>query len=157
MITLTHWQRPGTACWHPSDQTESLRDELDRLFALPAHGWFRDSSGHSDGWIPAMDLCEDKERFLVKAELPGMKKEDIVMSLHDGVLTLSGQRKQDEKAEKTEIHRSERFYGRFERKVSLPAAVDAEKVQATYQDGILTVILPKTEAAKPRTITISEN
>src|SRR5205807_9988386 len=106
------------------------------------------------GWSPALDLYDNKENFLVKAEVPGMKKEDIEISLHDGVLTVSGERREEKKHEGADIHRSERFVGRFQRTLTLPSDVDADKVKASYQDGILTVTLPKSEAAKPKQIQI---
>jgi len=92
---------------------------------------------------------------IVKAELPGMKKEEIEISLHDGVLSLSGERKAQDKYEEADTCRSERFLGRFHRTFELPAPVEADKVKATYQDGILTVTLPKSEEAKPKQIEVN--
>jgi HSP20 family protein len=89
----------------------------------------------------------------VVAEVPGLKKDDIELSLHGGVLTISGERKQDKKGE--EGYRNERFFGRFQRSVTLPTSVDGNKVKATYQDGILKVVLPKAEEAKPKQIDVS--
>jgi len=106
------------------------------------------------GWSPALDLHEDTDNFFVSAELPGMKKEEIEISLQDGVLTLSGERKHEKTENTTEIHRSERFVGRFQRTLTLPAAVDADKVKASYQEGILNVTLPKAETAKPKQIQV---
>ena len=79
------------------------------------------------GWSPTLDLYEDKDNFLVKAELPGMKKEEIEIQLHDGVLTLSGERKEEKKSEGADIHRSERFVGRFQRTLTLPSQVDCRQ------------------------------
>ena len=93
---------------------------------------------------------------MVKAELPGLKKEDINVSLHDGDLVISGERKHDAKSEGTEVYRAERFFGKFQRTVSLPPAVAANNVKAEYKDGILTVTLPKSEEAKPRQIQVNE-
>ena len=107
------------------------------------------------GWTPALDLYEDKDGFTLKAELPGMKKEDIELSLHDGSLSISGERKHEEKHSDSEVYRAERFYGRFQRTVTLPAPVAADKVKAQYKDGILTVTLPKTEEAKPKHIEVN--
>ena len=105
--------------------------------------------------MPALDLYEDKDNFVLKAELPGMKKEEIDISLHEGVLTLSGERKEERKEEGADTYRSERYYGRFHRTIALPSAVNGEKVSASYKDGILTVTLPKTEEAKPKQIPIN--
>jgi HSP20 family protein len=86
-----------------------------------------------------------------------MKKEDIDVSLHDGSLSISGERKSEEKVDEGEVYRSERFFGRFQRTVALPAAVDAGKIKAQYQDGVLTVTLPKAEEAKPKQIDVQVN
>jgi HSP20 family protein len=107
------------------------------------------------GWTPAMDVYEDRENFYVKAELPGMKKEDINISLHNGALSISGERKSETTHEDSASHRTERFFGRFQRSVSLPSAVAADKVKAQYKDGVLTVTLPKTEEAKPKQIDVN--
>lgn len=91
----------------------------------------------------------------MRAEVPGMKKDEIDISLHEGVLTLSGERKLEKEYEKAEGHRVERFVGRFQRSITLPSQVDATKVRATYRDGILAVTLPKAEQAKPKQISVS--
>jgi HSP20 family protein len=106
------------------------------------------------GWPPALDLHEDKDTLVVKVELPGMKKEDIEISLHDGCLSISGERKNEQKFEDAEVYRAERFVGRFQRTVTLPAPVAADKVKADYKDGVLTVTLPKTEEARPKQISV---
>jgi HSP20 family protein len=105
--------------------------------------------------MPPLDVFEDKDNLIVRAEVPGMKREDIDVSFHDGVLTLSGERKSEEKYSEAETYRSERFLGRFQRTVTLPTPVDADKVKANYKDGILTVTLPKTEEAKPKQIEVN--
>jgi HSP20 family protein len=104
-----------------------------------------------------VDLYEDKDNVIVKAELPGLKREDIEVSLHDGALSVSGERKTEEKVENAEVRRTERFVARFQRTITLPSAVKADKVNAQYKDGVLTVTLPKAEEAKPRQIQISAN
>jgi HSP20 family protein len=112
-------------------------------------------TGLFGGWSPALDVYDDKDNFVVKVELPGMKKEDIGLSLHDGMLTISGERQHERKNESGETFRSERYFGKFQRSVALPALVDASKVTASYKDGILTVDLPKSEEAKPKQIEVS--
>lgn len=107
------------------------------------------------GWTPALDMYEDKDNLYIRAELPGMKKEDIELSLHEGTLSLSGERKKESKHEEAEVYRTERFFGRFQRTVTLPAPVAADKVNAQYKDGVLTVTLPKTEEAKPKHIDVN--
>ena len=151
-MTLTRWQKPN---WDPARQLSTLRDEIDRLFESPL-SWFENGSQpFSSGWAPAIDVYEDKDSVFVRAELPGMKKDEIDISLQEGVLTLSGERKFEKEYEKAESHRTERFVGRFQRSVTLPAPVEASKVRATYKDGVLAVTLPKLEEAKPRQITVN--
>jgi HSP20 family protein len=153
-MNLIRWQRPLWEDWPGLGRLSSLRDELDRLFESPWADLSRTSQLLS-GWTPALDVYEDKENFIVKAELPGMKKEDIDVSLHDGSLSISGERKSETKHEDAEVHRTERFFGRFQRTVTLPTSVAADKVKAQYKDGVLTVTLPKTEEAKPKQIDVS--
>jgi HSP20 family protein len=107
-------------------------------------------------WTPALDLYEGKDELVVRAELPGMKKEEIDIALHEGVLSISGERKAEVLPEDSEPHRSERFFGRFQRSLELPKPVKVEEVKAAYRDGILTITLPKTEEAKPRKIEVTE-
>jgi HSP20 family protein len=156
MNSLTRWQRPGLAMWPSFGRLTSLRDEIDRLFEAPLAELVRTSQLLS-GWTPALDVYEDKDNVYVKAELPGMKREDIDLSLHDGTLSISGERKTEEKRQDSEVYRSERFVGRFQRTVTLPTPVAADKVKAQYKDGILTVTLPKTEEAKPKHIDVNVN
>jgi HSP20 family protein len=142
--------------WPSFGRLTSLRDEIDRLFEAPLAELVRTSQLLS-GWTPALDVYEDKDNVYVKAELPGMKREDIDLSLHDGTLSISGERKTEEKRQDSEVYRSERFVGRFQRTVTLPTPVAADKVKAQYKDGILTVTLPKTEEAKPKHIDVNVN
>jgi len=159
-MTLAKWQRPNFWSQVPVRRMATLRDEVDSLFNL-AFGRLLSSSGRDngtqflEGWFPAVDLYEDKDNLVVRAEVPGMKKEDIEISLHDGYLTLSGERKGEEKSETAEKYRSERWLGRFHRTISLPCRVEADKIKATYTDGILTVNLPKAEEAKPKQIPVT--
>jgi HSP20 family protein len=140
--------------WPSFGRLSNLRDEIDRLFESPLAELTRTSHLLS-GWTPALDVYENKDNFVVKVELPGMKKEDINISLHDGSLSISGERKSEGQYEDAEVYRAERFFGRFQRSVTLPAAVAADKVKAQYKDGILTVTLPKTEEAKPKHIDVN--
>jgi len=153
-MTLLRWQRPEVAQWSPFRNLSNLREEIDRLFESPLAEMTRASDQFLSGWTPAVDLYEDKDNLYLKAEVPGMKKEDIIISIHDGVLSLSGERKHEEKHSTAEVYRSERFLGRFQRTLTLPTLVDTEKVKATYTDGILSVTLPKAEESKPKQIEI---
>jgi HSP20 family protein len=154
---LTRWQRPEASVRTPLQQLTSLREEIDRLFDSPFQSWENGTQPFLSGWCPAIDVYEDKDNLTVRAELPGMKKENIDISLHEGVLTLSGERCEDKTYDDAETYRAERFVGRFHRTVALPAPVDPEKVKAAYADGVLTVTLPKTEEAKPKQIQIQQH
>lgn len=137
---------PGASiAWPTFNRLTSLGDELSQLF-----------EAQLTGWLPALDVSEDKDNYSVRVELPGLKREDIEVSLEDSVLTISGERKSETPAEGTEVHRQERFYGKFSRVLTLPTTVAADKVKAQYKDGILTVTLAKTEEAKPKQIIVSE-
>jgi HSP20 family protein len=151
-MRLMRWQRPETSNWAPLEQWSNLRDEINRLFELP----FGDSGRDSEffGWAPAVDVYEDNDRLVVKAELPGLKKEEIDISLHQGSLIISGERKQEFENHDGESSRSERFFGRFQRALELPKPVNSDQVTATYKDGILTVTLAKTEESKPKQIAV---
>jgi len=153
MNSLTRWQRPVLTNWPPFGRLTDLREEIDRLFEAPLAELARTSQLLS-GWTPAMDLYEDKDNVFVRVELPGMRKEDIDLSLHDGSLSITGERRGEEAYKNAEVYRAERFFGRFQRTVTLPTPVAADKVKAQYKDGILTVTLPKAEEAKPRQIDV---
>jgi HSP20 family protein len=133
-------------CEKPSlGRLTNLQDELDRLFGTQAV------------WAPVLDVQEDKDNYIFRAELPGLKREDIEVSLQDDTLVISGERKVEKVEEGVEVHRQERYYGKFQRALTLPEPVAADKVKAEYKDGVLTVTLPKTEAAKPKKIDVSVN
>ena len=151
-MRLLRWQQPDVTSWPGFGQLTTLREEINRLFDLRHGDWTPDTEFF--GWAPALDVYEDKDKLLVKAELPGMKKEDIEISLHEGSLIISGERKSESHEEDSETSRSERFFGRFQRALELPKPVDPNKVSATYKDGILTVTLPKTEESKPKLISV---
>ena len=128
-----------------------LRDHFGRLFDLA----FPTRSAESFGdWTPALDAQEDKDKYLVTVEIPGLKKEDISVSVHDGVLTVSGERKSEKELKEGTVHRTERYFGKFSRSVSLPSEVRADKVSAAYKDGVLTIEIPKAEEAKPKTVEV---
>lgn len=153
-MTLTRWNKPEVSNWSPFWHLTTLRDEIDRLFESPLAELTRGTQQFLGGWLPAVDLFDDKENVVVRVELPGMKKEDIEISLHEGVLTIGGERKEEHKTKEAEMYRSERFLGRFQRTITLPSPVKADKVSATYKDGMLTVTLPKTEESKPKQIEV---
>jgi HSP20 family protein len=152
-MKLARFQRPDTWNWPAFDQLHNLRDEINRFFDSPF------SNGGSDvfnTWAPALDLFEDKDNLILRAEVPGMKKEDLEISIHDNVVSISGERRNQKKYEGSETSREERVFGRFTRSLKLPKQVDTGKVKASYKDGVLTVTLPKSEEAKPRQIEVRD-
>jgi HSP20 family protein len=152
-MRLLNFQKPELPVWSPLDQLLNMREEIHRLFE-PSLTDGQRTTEFFDGWTPAIDLYEDKENLFVKVELPGLKKEEIEVSVHDGTLSISGERKAAMQDSSSQTFRSERFFGRFHRTVALPKPVAVDKIKAAYKDGILTVTLPKTEEAKPKQIEI---
>lgn len=153
-MKLVRFQTPVPSSWSTLSRLSDLRYEIDRLFESP-WGALDGAAPAFDRWAPAVDLYEDDEKFIVKVELAGVKKEDIEVTLHEGTLSITGERKTEKKFEKANIYRSERAFGRFQRAISLPTPVDGGKVKADYTDGILSVTLPKTEASKPKQINVN--
>ena len=143
----------GQGAQGPFNQLNRIRSEINRIFEDP-FGFASAASTFFAGWTPAVDVYEDKDKITVRAESPGMKKEDIEVTVVGDTLTISGERKEEQEKKEGQTYRSERYLGRFQRSVILPTEVDANKVQATYKDGVLTVNLPKSEQAKRRQIEI---
>jgi HSP20 family protein len=143
-MKLMHYQRPGLV-WPNLGRLLNFDDEFDQLFESPMQAW-----------APALDVQEDKDGYTIRVELPGMKREDIDVSIQANALVISGERKSETIKDDVEVHRQERYFGKFSRALTLPTAVAGDKVKANYKDGILTVMLPKAEEAKPKQITVSE-
>lgn len=152
-MNLIRYQSPELSNWTPFNRLASLRDEVNRLFDFSVPGFDRDS-GLFSGWSPALDVTQDKDHVFVRVELPGMKKEEIDISLHEGTLAISGERKHEEEKTEGDTFRSERYFGKFHRTVTLPSAVEGDRVKASYKDGILSITLPKAEESKPRQIDV---
>jgi HSP20 family protein len=141
--------------WDPFRELEDMSDRLNRMFSRPglsqANG--KETMIVAD-WVPAVDVSETDGEFKIKAEIPDVKKEDVKVTLEDGVLTIQGQRKQEKEEKGTKYHRVERTYGSFVRSFTLPDLVDEEKVKAEFKDGVLNLQLPKSEKAKPKAIEV---
>ena len=135
--------------WNPAPDLASMEiDGLNRMF--------EDIYGNIRGWVPVVDIVETNAReFVIKAELPEMKREDISVTFDQNVLTLSGERKAVVDENNGTYHRSERAHGRFTRSFTLPATVDGSRITAAYKDGVLTVRVPQREEAKPKQITVA--
>jgi HSP20 family protein len=141
--------------WDPFRELATLQDNLNRL-ATGMYGRRGEDDAFSRGdWIPPVDIYHtDGQEIVLKAELPGLKREDIDLRVENNTLTLRGQRKHDSEVKEDNYHRVERAYGSFSRSFTLPNTVDAGKVQADYRDGVLTVTLPMREEAKPKQIQV---
>ncbi len=141
--------------WDPFRELEELSERLNRVFGRPPVR--RDNSKEAltvADWIPAVDISESEGEYLIKAELPGVKKEDIKVTLQEGVLTIQGERKQDKEEKGRKYHRVERSYGTFMRSFTLPDSADDSKVSAEFKDGLLSLHVPKSEKAKPKAIEV---
>jgi HSP20 family protein len=139
------------ARWEPFRDLVNLREEMDRWFG-PFFGSFPEE--REVFWAPAVDIEENNGNLVIKAEVPGMDKENIKVTVLDNVLSISGERKQEKETKDKTLHRIERYYGKFCRNITLPSEVDAEKVKAAYKDGVLNITLPKSESAKPKQIEV---
>ena len=154
-MDLIRYQAPELTPWSAADRWSNLRDELNSFFELPVWSSFARTGQLFTGWSPALDLYQSNDNVIAVVELPGMRKEDIEISLHDGTVTISGERKRENSSDGDKAERTERYIGTFRRSIALPTRVDAGKVSATYRDGILTVTLPKAEEVKPKQIQVS--
>jgi HSP20 family protein len=154
IMRLIRYQAPNSTQWPALDRWSNLRDELNSFFDMPSWSGFGRTGQLFTGWSPAFDLYESGDHFVAVVELPGMRKDVIDISLHDGTLTISGERNQESSNGET-AQRTERYVGSFRRSIALPTRVDSNKVTATYEDGILKVTLPKAEEAKPKQIQVS--
>lgn len=138
--------------WDPIREVGSLRDEMDRFFDAMLGRWPRERM--ETFWAPALDIEETKDDIVVRAELPGMKKEDIKVTLSGDSLSISGERKHEAEEKNRSFYRIERAYGKFQRTVTLPSEVDGSKVKAAYKAGVLELVMPKSEKTKAREIQI---
>ena len=130
--------------WTPFRELEDIQTRLNRFFAeSPVYDW-----------SPAVDIQETEKEYAIKAELPDVKREDVKIEMLEGVLTISGERKQEKEEKGKTFHKMERSFGKFVRQFELPVEVDATKIEAQFKDGMLNVHLPKTAVAKPKPIEV---
>ncbi len=139
-MPLVRWRAPESA----------FRNELENLFDT----FFQQAEARSEDFVPALDVSEEKDRYVVKAELPGLTAKDVNVTVVDGMLTIRGEKKQESEEKGKNFHRIERRYGNFQRVLALPTTVDAARTEANYKDGVLTVRLTKHEEAKPKAIEV---
>jgi len=149
---MTDW--PTWGGLRPFEELERMRRQMERLTEGLTRGLWREPIS---GVFPLLNVTEDKENFYVRAELPGVKAEELELSVTGDSLTLSGERKIAAEDENARYHRREREAGKFSRIVTLPAQVEPAKVEASCADGVLTVVLPKAEASKPKTISVKSS
>ena len=141
--------------WDPFRELEEVSDRLNRMFA-------RTAASRTNGketmivadWTPSVDISETEQEYQIKAEIPDVKKEDVKVTVEDGVLTIQGERKHEKEEKGKKFHRIERSYGSFVRTFSLPDVIEEEKVKAEFKDGVLNLHLPKSEKAKPKAIEV---
>ena len=140
--------------WNAARELEEMSDRLNRVFARVPQGRNENETMTVADWAPVVDISETTAEYVIKAEIPEVKKEDVNVMLEHGVLTIQGMRRQEAEEKGKKYHRVERSYGSFVRSFSLPDLVDDAKVQAVFKDGILTLHLPKSEKAKPKAIEV---
>jgi HSP20 family protein len=156
MATMTRW-----------DPFQDLRDAQDEMaqmaqmaqmsprlaHALGLHGQPQ-GSGTATAWAPALDISERKDAYLVTVELPGIELDDLEITMEDGLLTIQGERQFAHESSEQQFHRVERRYGAFRRSITLPAQVQAEQIEASFENGVLQIVVPKMEEAKPKRIQV---
>ncbi|MFW6180634.1 MAG: Hsp20/alpha crystallin family protein [Spirochaetota bacterium] len=138
--------------WEPMRELSSLRDRMDQLMDRFLGGWELPAM---EGWAPAIDVTETDQEIVVKADIPGIDQKDLEVTLSGDNLVIKGERKEEKEEKGRHFHRVERRYGGFQRAIPLPAVVDADKIKADYENGVLEVHLPKTEEARQRKIKIN--
>jgi len=144
---------PALVRFDPFRDLTTLREEMNRLFTRT----LGEGSGGGSTWTPAVDIFDRADAIVLRAELPGLSAEDIDIEVDDSVLTLRGERRFEDTVEEGRYYRLERAYGHFQRSVTLPQGVKADEISATFDQGVLTVRVPKADEVKPRKITVAAN
>jgi len=138
----------------PTTDMRRLQREIDGLFDSFFPIRTNGDNGDSTSWAPRVDLAETKNAYLVHVDLPGLSKDDLEINFHEGVLSISGERNAEEREEETKYVRVERSYGRFYRAFTLPQMVKSDEIEASFENGVLNITVPKAEEVKPRRIDI---
>jgi HSP20 family protein len=153
-MAMVPWRKRGYS-WGPLFELDNIQKEMNKLFDFSLARWLtRDGDLLERAWRPAIDIYDSKDNIVVKADLPGMSKDEIEVSVHNDTLTIKGEKKQEKEVREKDYVRSERLYGSFNRTIILPAEVDTSKVTATYKNGVLELTLPKKEEVKAKQIKI---
>lgn len=153
-MRITRWDpfKNTLTRWDPAREFEDMAERMNRLATRSAAG--TEEALVTADWAPIVDIQETDKEYLVKAELPEVKKEDVKVTIKDGVLTLEGERRQEKEEKNKKFHRVERSYGKFVRCFTMPEDADEQSVQAEFKDGVLNVHLAKSEAARPKTVEV---
>lgn len=154
-MTLVRWQpRSAVRRWGPYRDFEDVQGEMNRLFDW-AFGRRGDEGSFGGSWMPAVDVYEEGDSFHIHADLPGLKRDDIDITVDGNTMTISGEKKRENETKEDGYYRAERYYGKFSRSIDMPVTVDTSKIDAKYKDGVLEIVLPKSETARPKQIKIS--
>jgi HSP20 family protein len=145
--------------WNPWGELAEMERRMDETMRYPLMTWRHPllwwrAPTENMAWLPSLEMYEKEDKVVVRAEIPGMKQEDIDISVEDSTLTIKGERKAESEVKDEDYYRCELSYGRFSRSIALPSKVQAEKVAASYDDGILEITLPKAPEAKPKKIAV---
>ncbi len=140
--------------WTPARELKEIQAYLNRFFDDTPLRRIAEGDFSFVDWVPAMDVEENDKEYLIKAELPEVRKEDVKVEMLNGVLTIEGVRRQEKEEQGRKFHKVERSYGKFVRRFTLPTAIDTARVQAEFKDGMLNVHLPKTPATTPKSIDV---
>lgn len=138
--------------WDPFREMEDVFDRYSKALSWPRFGGQEILAGGD--WAPRVDIAETEKEFIVKAEIPDVKKEEVNISVDNGVLSIKGERKQEKEEKGKKFHRVERYYGSFTRSFTLPDNVDETKIEASFKDGMLNIQIPKTKKSKPKAIDV---
>ena len=138
--------------WDPFREMEDVFDRYSRALSLPRRG--SQEAMTTGDWVPRVDIAETDKEFSIRAEIPEVKKEDVKITVDNGILTIRGERTQEKEKKEKKFHRIERFYGSFMRSFTLPDNVDENKIEASFKEGMLNLTIPKTDAAKPKAIEV---
>jgi HSP20 family protein len=156
-MVMERW-RPGRglAPWRPFREMENMERYFEDIFGQPLlPAVWRRMPVVEMGWAPAIEVFEKKDKFVVKAEIPGMKEEDIDVSVVGDILTIKGERNTESEVKEEDYYCCERSYGSFSRSIALPSSVDAKKIEASYEDGVLEVSLPKAPEVKAKKVAVT--
>ena len=159
MILLTGGVIMTLVKWNPSKELLNVEREFNKLFnTFNRRFGFDDSTMNEElenaVWSPLTDISENKDQYILKMDLPGVSKENLKLNFHDGELIISGERKQEKEDKDSKYHRIERTYGKYYRSFTLPQTIQADKINAEFKDGQLTITVPKSEEAKPKELEI---